>query len=440
MNRQEKLELARWVVSRAKSNGANEAAAVAYSSRDISVNYREKMVEELRESTSNSLNLSIYAKNRYSSHTTNDLRRDALDKFTAEAVAMTKYLSEDPDRSLPDPKYYEGQRTSDLKQYDASYESLQTEERVRLAAEVEEAARARNDRIITMTSYFSDSSFESVRVASNGFEGARNGTSFSLSAEVSVRGEGDGRPSGWADCTVRFRNNLVSPEIVAQRAVDDAVEKIGQTKMASGVYDMVVWNRAANRLLRNFYRPMQGSSLYRKNSFLDEKLGERVGSEKLTWIDDPFVEAGLGSRLYDGEGLAAKRRVMIEKGILKSYYLDTYYARKLGVEPTTAGTSNVVMEYGDKALEDLVGMVKKGILVTSFIGGNSNSTTGDFSTGIMGKYIEDGKIVKPVNEMNVTGNHNEFWNQLVEVGNDPYPYSSWRRPSLFFKEVQFSGL
>jgi PmbA protein len=203
---------------------------------------------------------------------------------------------------------------------------------------------------------------------------------------------------------------------------------------------MIVENRAGSRLLRAIQRPMMGRSLQQKNSFLEGMVGKRIASEQLTILDDPFIERGLGSRHFDNEGLAAKRRVMIEKGILRNYYIDNYYGKKLDMEPTTDSPSNVIFEYGSRSPEEMIVDVEKGILVTGFIGGNSNSTTGDFSYGIVGHLIENGKIVKPVNEMNISGNSREFWSRLVEMGNDPYPYSAWRRPSMFFEGVDFSGI
>ncbi|MFH2049310.1 MAG: metallopeptidase TldD-related protein, partial [bacterium] len=167
---------------------------------------------------------------------------------------------------------------------------------------------------------------------------------------------------------------------------------------------------------------------------------EKIASDNFTLIDDPHIISGFGSRLYDGDGIATKRRPIIENGILKSYYVDWYYGRKLGWEPTTGGTTNLVFNYGDKSLEQLIAQMKKGIFITGFIGGNSNSTTGDFSVGIIGTYVEDGKKVKPVNEMNISGNLTDVLKQIVECGNDPWVYSSWRRPSMYFSNIQFSGV
>lgn len=440
MNIKETLELAHRVIAQTKRHGAQECAVNISKERDIEIGFRDRKMEELKESTQNSLSLSIYSDNRYSNHRTNDIRKSSLDKFAEEAVAMTKYLSEDPYRSLPDARYYEGRTDMDLQIYDSSYESVESSDRVKIARELEDVALAQSDQIVSCSSGYSDYYFQSVKVHSNGFEGYRKGTSFSASLDVSVRDKEGGRPSEYKRVTVRFAKDLPSLENIGKETVRRALSRIGQTKLKSGKYDLVVENRAVIRGLYSLYEPMRARSLQQKSSFLEDKIGQRIASKKLTWIDDPFVVKGLGSRLYDGEGLATRRRVMIDKGILKSYYIDCYYGKKLGIEPTTGSATNVVMDYGSKSLEDLIKEANKGILVTRFIGGNSNSTTGDFSTGIFGTYFEDGELVRPIGEMNVSGNHSEFWNNLVEVGNDPYEYSSWRRPSMYFKDVQLSGI
>jgi PmbA protein len=263
---------------------------------------------------------------------------------------------------------------------------------------------------------------------------------YSAGAEVTVKGEGEGRPSDWDWRTFRFHKGMDTPAAFGRGAVERALTKVGQKKIDTGVYDLVIENRAASRFISSLYGPMRAYALQQKRSFLEGKLGEKIASEKLTLIDDPHVVSGFGSRLYDADGIATKRRVMIDKGVLTSYYVDWYYGRKLGMEPTVGSTTNMVFAYGDKSFEELVAQIKRGIVVTSFIGGNSDSTTGDFSVGIIGALVENGKRVQPVNEMNISGNLTEVLNQLVEVGNDPWVYSSWRRPSLYFRDVQFSGV
>lgn len=440
MNSKERLALAHWAVDQAKKSGADDAAVNVVNSRDIEVEIREGKVDKLKESTQNSLSISVYTNQRYSNQSTNDLRKESLGPFISEAVAMARYLAEDEYRGLPDPKYYEGQKDVDLKVYDGDYDSLNSEERVRFAKAVEEGARAQSDQIIACTAGFSDSMYESVKVHSNGFEGTSRGTVYSAGAEATVRDEGEGRPSDWDWRTFRFRKELPDPGLLGKGAVERALAKVGQKKMDSGIFDMVIENRAASRFLGSLIGPMQAYSLQQQRSFLEGKLGQKIASDKFTMIDDPFVVSGFGSQLYDGDGIATKRRVMIDKGVLTSYYIDWYYGRKLGMEPTVGNATNLVFEYGDKDLNQLIAQMKKGILVTSFIGGNSNSVTGDFSVGIIGAYVENGKAVRPVNEMNVSGNLNDVMMQIAEMGNDPWVYSAWRRPSIYFRDIQFSGV
>lgn len=439
MTNKERLELARWVAGECKKAGADDATVAISYDRTVSVEHRDKKIDNLSEATENSLSLSIYLGGRYSNHSTCDLRRDTLDSFIEQAVAMTKFLSPDPDRVMIDAKYCQGLQQRDLKLVDPSYGQVTAEERVRLAKECEDAVWANSDQIVSCTGGYSDSYIESVVAMTNGFEGERSGTSFSASAQATLQGTSGVRNDDYEYGGGHFRRDIPSTAFLGKRAVERAKAQMGQVKMASGIYDMIVENRAASGLIGATLGALSGQNLYRKNSFLMDKLGQKIGCDKLTIIDDPFIESGSGSRLYDGDGMPTKRRVIIEKGVLQTYLIDWFYSRKLKTEPTTGGTSNLIYAYGDKDLDGLVKQAKKAILVRSFIGGNSNGTTGDFSYGVIGQYVEDGKIVQPVNEMNVSGNFLELWNQLVELGNDPFVVSSNRRPSLYFRDLQFAG-
>jgi len=440
MNNKERMDLADWAVKEILRAGAQDASVDIANWRQIEVEFRDGSLDNLKESVQNSLDVGIYADNRYSTHSTNDLRRDSLGSFLSEAVAMTKYLGEDPDRRLPDPKCFEGREPRDLHIYDPSFVEVTSDQRVAAARRIDAAARALSEEIISCTGGYEDSVAESVKVTSNGFRGERQITSFGYGLLVTVKDESGGRPRDWNWAQTRFHKDLPGAEKMAKQAVEGALAKRGQAKMPSGTYDMVVENRSASKLLGALSGPMSGRSIQQKSSFLEGKLGQKIASDKLTVIDDPFIEYGLGSRLYDSEGMTARKRVLIDKGVLKSYYIDSYYGRKLGMEPTSGDSTNTVYELGEHSLEALVGMMKKGILVTSFIGGNSNRTTGDYSFGIVGMYVEDGKIVRPVNEMNISGNLTDLFGRLVEVGNDPYVWSSDRRPSLYFKDINFAGL
>ncbi|UCG62535.1 MAG: TldD/PmbA family protein [Candidatus Zixiibacteriota bacterium] len=440
MNNKERLELAHWTVAQAKKAGASEAAVWVGNSREIEIEYREKRIDKLQESTENGLGLSVYLNGRYSNNNTNDLRKETLGRFIEEAVAMTKYLGEDPYRSLPDPKYYEGRKDIDLDICDAKYDSVTSDQRVKLARDAEDHALSLSDKIVSCSASYSDGIYESVKVHSNGFEGSQRSTAYSLGVDVAVTDDKGARPRAWDWKTVRHFNELPAPPTYGDQAVEKALASIGQTKIESGSYDIIVENRARASLLGALEEPMNGSNLQQKNSCLEGKLGEQVFSELLTVREDPFIKGALGSGLYDPDGFPRRKRTIVEKGVLKEYLIDWYYSRKLGVEPTGAYLSNVIFELGNRSLDEMIKSMDKGILITGFIGGNSNATTGDFSFGIVGKYVEGGKVIKPINEMNISGNILEFWKQLVEIGNDPYQYSSLMRPSMSFKGASLTGV
>ena len=440
MNKKERSELAHWAMEYGLKNGSQQIAVSVSVQREVEIEFRDKQLDKLQESTQSSMGLSIYVDQRYSGHSTNDLRKETLGKFIEQAIASTRYLTVDEFRSLPDPKYYPQALDRDLSILDPAYHRVESAGRVKIAADIEAAAMAQSASIISTTASYSDTHYENVQVHSNGFNGESEGTFFSAGAEVTVNDQQGGRPEDWYYAQTRFFTELPSSQEIGRLAAERALRKVGQSKIESGVYDLIVENRAGSRLLGVLTQPMTARALQQKRSFLDGKLGSRIASEKLSLIDDPFLLKGMGSRLYDGEGLAASKRVIIDKGILKNYYIDNYYGKKLGMEPNSGSNSNLVFDYGGRGLNDIIKDVHKGILVNGFIGGNSNSTTGDFSFGIVGLLVENGQIVKPVNEMNISGNAVEFWNSLAEMGNDPFPYSAWRIPTMFFHGIQFSGI
>lgn len=440
MNERDRLGLAEWAMNLALKSGAGEAAVRLASSRNIEVAVRDGSLDTLTEAQHNGLDLDVYVDGRFSSNSTSDLRPDDLMRFIREAVTSTRYLAPDQYRGLPDPVYYPQDLGGDLKVFDPSYNDVETEDRIKVARELADAARAASDKIVTATGSYSDTRLEMVRVHSNGFVGGAQTTTFDTGVDVTVEDEGGSRPGDWSGSTARFHKDLLAPTYMANEAAERALKKIGQRKIASGQYDCIVENRACRRLGWMLQEPLGGRALHMKASFLDGMMHKRVGSDVFTMTDDPALEKGLGSRFFDGEGLAAKVLPIFENGILLNYYIDVYYGRKLGMEPTTAFPSNIVITAGKRSLAQMIKDVKKGILIQSFIGGNSNSTTGDFSIGITGFLIEEGRTVMPVNEMNICGNAGDLLSHLVEAGDDPYLQSSMRSPSLKFEGVQFSGI
>jgi PmbA protein len=437
----ENLELARWACDQAKRAGAQEARASVSRTRNTSLEYRERKIETLQESTVKGLSLSFYIDDKYSAHRTSDLRRQALEKFIRESVALTKHLTEDPYRRLPEPEYYEGRREMDLQLFDAAQKQIVADDRHRVAREIEDAALSRGgDKIISVTAGYSESHSESAMVSTNGFEGAREQTNFWCGAEVTAKDDGDKRPEDWWWEGERHRGDLTDAATIGRKAVDRALSRVGADKIPTGEVPVIIENRAAGRILRFYGGAFQARNLQQKRSFLEGKQGEQVASAQLSVFDDPFIVRGQGSRLYDGEGIAAQRMPILERGVLENFYIDTYYGRKLKMRATTGGPSNTVFESDViKSVGSWMAELGRGILITGFLGGNSNSSTGDFSTGIQGFLFENGKIQQPIAGMNIAGNHLEFWHKLLGMGDDPYRYSSVRSPSLVFDSMVIAG-
>jgi PmbA protein len=436
------LDVARDAARLALAKGAREAAAGAYRARQVEVAWRDGRLEKVAEATTRGLGIDLYVDGRYASVSTSDLRPEALERFIEESVALARSLAPDPHRRLPDPELYLGQAEVELELTDPGYQAVDAPRRRELAEAIEVAAREAPGpaRILSVSASVSDTQGESALCHTNGFEGTRRSTDFWLGAEVAVQDPDGRRPEEYAATGSRFFSTLESPEAVGRRAAERARARVGAAKGASGLVTLAVEARAAGRLLGYLLGPMTAGALQQKRSFLEGKLGSAIGSPLLDLTDDPLLPRGFGSRLYDSEGLAARARRVVEGGVLAAYYVDTYYGRKLGLPPTTGRPSNLSWKLGTRPRAALLAGVGEGVLVTGFLGGNSNSTTGDFSLGVRGFALRGGQLAEPIGEMNVSGNHLALWRQLAAVGDDPYPYSTLRTPTLVFEGVQLAGI
>jgi len=438
MNTNEKYALADTVIEHALKSGAEQVSVSVFDNRSTEIEIRDQKIDSLKESNRANLSIDIYVDKKYSSHSTNRMNREELFRFVEEAIASTRFLAADEFRSLPGPELYYREGGPSLGIFDKSIDSVDAKTKIDLAKKVMDEVYGKDERILSVSSYYYDSLSSGIMVTSNGFRGSSEKTGVQLGAEVSVKSN-TGRPNAyWFESQLFF--DKLRKEGIGTKALDRALKKSDPEKVNSGLYSVIVENRVAANLLSPLYESLLGSSLYQKQSFLIGKQGKPVASGVLTAIDDPHIPSGQGSRLFDDEGLNAVRRPIIEKGVLKDYYIDTYYGKKLGMKPTSGSSSNVVFETGTRNLDELLASMKKGVLITGFIGGNCNGSTGDFSYGIEGFYIEDGKIVHPVNEMNIAGNMNTFWFNLKELGNDVREDDSIRIPSLLFEGVQLSGI
>ncbi len=435
------VQIARDVVAQSVALGAEEASAAMSSGSHVTLTRREGRVEQATEATTRRLVVALLVDGRYSSHSTSDLRSPAVRAFLERAVAATRYLEADRDRAqAPGELCGRGVSEEQLDQLDPSFASYQADDRAAVALELEQQVEAhRDERFISATAYAADGTSRSARVMTNGFCDESEGAWFSMGAELTLADEGGKRPEAYAYFGARYRSDLPSPTEIAAEVVRRARESLGAGPTASGRYPMILLNRATGRVLGALAGPLSGGALHEGRSCLADSLGETIGAATLTLRDDPTIPRGLGSTPWDGDAMRAKPRAIIEEGVLRSFYVGQYHARKLGRPPTTGSRSNWVVPPGERSWGAIAAELPKAILVTGFLGGNSNPATGDFSFGIRGQLLEHGEPVRALSEMNISGNLTEIFHQLVEVADDPWTWSSVRSPTLVFDDVSFSG-
>ena len=436
----EMLDLTSWVIKATRAAGADNCKVNLDSNRSVEISYRDRRPENIKEASTKALNIEIYVNGRFSQQSTSDLRKGALQEFIANAVTATKLLAEDPLRTLPDPKYYQGRADLDLELVDPAYKSLTPENRHEMAKALETAClKEGGDKVVSVTAQEEDGYQESLQMTSNGFTGFAQGTYYSVFAEMTAKDEGDRRPNGYNYAVAVSRKDLPKPELIGLRAAQRTLSMLGAKKIKTETLPVIIENQNVGRIFGGFLAAMSGRSIQQKRSFLADKKGQPVASKHLTLIDDPFIKGGLGSRLFDNDGFSARKRIMIEAGTLNDFFIDWYYSRKLGWEPTSGSTSNLVIPPGKRTVKEIMKDLGRGILINGFIGGNSNATTGDTSIGITGHLFENGEPVQAVSEMNIADNHLKLWNKLIEAANDPFMSSSRRFPSLVFENIVVSG-
>jgi PmbA protein len=433
------LNSAAEAVDLAKRLGANDAWANIARNNGVSFEMRNGVLERVEESTSQGLAVQLWVDGRYSAHSTNDLRPASLESFVKEAVAITRSLQKDPFRVIPDASLFANRLEIDLDLVDDSISSVTREERMDLLKAMNDRIHGQ-DKVLSATSSVSTSHGHFAAASSNGFRGSYESTSMWIGAGVVLDEEGGKRPEEGFYGGGRHRSELPDPAKTAEMALELARNRLGSTKGPTRKTTMVLHPRAAGSIVGRLLGPLTGGSLQQGRSFWANLVDKEVVSPLLTIVDNPLLVRGLSSRPFDGEGISAKELPIIEKGVLKNYYIDTYYGKKLGLAPTTGSPSNRVLGLGEKDLDGLISDLPEGILITSWLGGNSDGATGDFSLGVRGHLIEDGQIGAPVSEMNVTGNLLTLFQALVAVGNDPWKYSPLKAPTLVFEDVNFSGV
>jgi PmbA protein len=425
-------------VEQALEAGADDVWAVATQNRDVEFNYRDGALEKVQDATSKNLSVQIYARGRYSTHRTTDLQPDRLRDFLAQAVASTVALEPDPHRRITPADLFGDRPGTDLDLVDRTVAGLDRDQRTNWCMALDEAAR-RHERVISATAGIYDGAEAYAAASSNGFSGAREATYCWLGTSVTLRDRGDRRASDGYYAGGTHVGDLPDAASIAETALDRALVRLDAGKGPTGKTTMLVDSRAASSLVARLLQSAYAQSVQQGRSYWSKLLGKKAFSEKLTLIDDPLIRRGLASRLFDDEGISSRRLPIVESGIVSNIYVDTYYGGKAGLEPTTGRQSNVRVGTGQKSLDELVADVGEGIYVTSWLGGNADGTTGDYSLGLRGHVIENGIVGRPIGEMNVTGNLRNLFRGLEATGNDVYPYATILSPSLVFGGVDFSG-
>jgi PmbA protein len=434
-------ELADWVIAQTLKAGANNCKVSLSKRRLVEINYRDRKPEVIKEATTKNLYLEVFINNRFAGQSTPDYRQSTLEGFINNVVESAKIMEEDPYRTLPDPKYYEGRSTADLQLNDPDYGQITPEERHQMVKTVEESCLQKGgDKVISVEAGQNDETYEEFIKSSNGFEGSIQSTYCQIGASMTAQDEGDRRPEGYNYVSCRYRSDLPSLEEVGTVAADRTLDLMGGKKIATTKIPVILENRGAARVLSGLLNPMSAGNIQQKRSFLADKKDKAVGSKLLTLTDDPFIPRGLGSKYYDGDGFPARKRDLFTEGVVNEFLVDWYYSRKLGWEPTSGSISNIIIPPGTRSVDEIIKDLGRCMLITGYIGGNSNSTTGDFSVGIIGKLYEKGQFVQNVAEMNIADNHLKFWNKLVEVANDPWVYSQAIFPSLVIDDVVVAGI
>ncbi|OFY62267.1 MAG: hypothetical protein A2V64_10900 [Bacteroidetes bacterium RBG_13_43_22] len=433
--------LADWVIDQTLKAGANDCRVSLSKRRLVNVNYRDRKPEVIKEATTKNLNLEVFINNRYAVQSTPDYRQSTLAGFINDVIESARIMEEDPFRTLPDPKYYEGRSTADLQLNDPEYGQLTPEGRHLMVKTVEESCLQKGgDKVISVEASESDENYEEFIKTSNGFEGSAKNTYCEVGASMTAQDEGDRHPQGYNYIGCRHRSDLPALEEVGTLAAVRTLDLMGGKKIPTTKIPVILENRGAARVLSGLINPMSGYSIQQKRSFLAEKKGQNIASRLFTLTDDPFLPRGLGSKYYDGDGFPARKRDLIKEGVLNEFLIDWYYSRKLGWEPTSGSISNIIIPPGTRSVEEIIKDLGRCIYITGYIGGNSNSTTGDFSVGVIGKLYEKGEFVQNIAEMNMADNHLTFWNKLVEVANDPWKYSQAIFPSMVFEDVVVAGI
>ena len=442
-------EIARRVVDRAKEKGASAADAFLREDETFGVTVRRGEVEKLKEAVSQNLRLRVFLCNRTATSQTSDLSPSRVDQLVDETVEMAHLTSADESGGLPDEDAYPTE-VPDLRLSDPTWSSLSPDQRIDLARRAEAAAFQADSRITNSEgASFEFERSETVLANTVGFVGGYEATAGSLVSVPIAESNGSMQQDYWFSVT-RYRDKLDSPEDIGRRAAQRALRRLGAQKVKTCEVPIVFDPLVARTLVKHVFDAVSGDAIYRKRSFLVGQTGEQVASESVTIVDDARLIGGLGSSPFDDEGVATRLTPVVENGILRSYLHSAYTGRKLGARPTgngsrtgggniSVGPTNFYLKPGQESPDAIIASVKSGLYVVELIGFGVNTVNGDYSRGVTGLWIEDGKLAYAVQEVTIAGNLREMLRNIEMVGNDIAFIGSVAAPTLKIRSMTLSG-
>ena len=442
-------QLAMDLLAKAKRGGATEADIIIADGETFSVQVRLGAVDRLTKAREKHLGLRVFVGKRSASSSISDFSTDALNQLVAETCTLAKAVVEDHVSGLPSADHMAGERP-DLDLYDST--RLNTEQQIELAKRVEAAAMSTDERVTNSEGGDFDSSSGRVVLGnSHGFLGEYQSSSFSMSVSPVATDPETGamQRDSWYAVQRKF-SKLDSPEAVGLEAARRTVRKLGAKKVETQRVPVIFDSETAGSLMGNLCSAVSGYSLYKGASFLAGQLDKSIAPEYVTVYDDGRVIGGLGSRPFDGEGLPTRKTTVVERGVLKSYLLDTYSGKKLGLASTgnasrsvgenpSVGPTNFYLAPGTKTAQDIIKTVKQGLYVTDLIGFGINMVTGDYSRGASGFWIEGGELAYPVEEITIAGNLKEMFAGIEMIGSDLVFRGRIASPTVKIAEMMVAG-
>ncbi len=417
------------IVRRAMTSGATAAECVVREGDEFSTLVRLGQVETLKESGSKSIGVRVFFGQRAASTYSSDFSRDGLDRMLKSALELAKITSEDPFGGIPEASQL-GQISGDLALYHEDVYSLPGPDRIDYARRAEKAALDFDPRIKNSEGgSFDAATGHKILANSHGFVGEYRRSYCSVAAVPIAQTEAGAMQRDYWYSVARTMKKLDSPESVGKVAAERTLRRLNARKVKTAQVPVIYDPLVATSILEHIFEGVNGDSVYRGASFLAGKLGQKIAGDNVNIIDDGTMPGGFGTSPFDGEGIPTRRTVVVENGELKSYLLNTYTAKKLGLQTTAnasrglAGTpgigpGNYFLQPGTKSPKELIAGVKEGLYVTEFLGSGANLVTGDYSRGASGMWISGGEFAYPVEEITVAGNLKQLFFNISDIAND----------------------